>query len=72
MRAYLQSRLNIGGEDLLTPSVTAGTVKIGPTSIESTAGQTIQVPVVTDFSGNGAGLGAGYIAQTLFYSSRGK
>ena len=72
VRAYLQSRLNIGGEDLLTPSVTAGTVKIGPTSIESTAGQTIQVPVVTDFSGNGAGLGAGYIAQTLFYSSRGK
>jgi hypothetical protein len=70
VRSYLQSRLNIGGEDLLTPSVTAGTVKIGPTAIESTAGLTIQVPVVADFSGNGAGLGAGYIAQTLFYGSR--
>jgi hypothetical protein len=70
VRSYLQSRLNIGGEDLLTPSVTAGTVKIGPTAIESTAGLTIEVAVITDFSGNGAGLGAGYIAQTLFYSSR--
>ena len=70
VRSYLQSRLNIGGEDLLTPSVTAGTVKIGPAAIESTAGLTIQVPVIADFFGNGAGLGAGYIAQTLFYGSR--
>jgi hypothetical protein len=69
VRSYLQSRLNIGGEDLLTPSVTAGTVKIGPAAIESTAGLTIQVPVIADFFGNGAGLGAGYIAQTLFYGS---
>ena len=72
MRSYLQSRLNIGGEDLLTPSVTAGTVKIGPTAIENTAAISIQVPVIADFSGNGAGLGAGYIAQTLFFGSRGK
>ena len=70
VRSYLQSRLNVGGEDLLTPSITAGTVKIGPTAIESTAGQAIQVLVVADFSGNGSGLGVGYIAQTLFYSSR--
>jgi hypothetical protein len=70
VRSYLQSRLNIGGEDLLTPSVTAGTVKIGPGAIESTAGLTIQVPVIANFAGLGAGLGAGYIAQTLFYGSR--
>ena len=66
---YLQSRLNVGGEDLLTPSVTAGTTKIGPTSIESTAGLTIDVPVVADFSGNGSGLSDGYVAQTMFYRS---
>jgi hypothetical protein len=67
VRTYLQSRLNVGGEDLLTPSITAGTVKIGPTTIESTASQTIIVPVVADFSGNAAGISNGYVAQTMFY-----
>jgi len=67
VRSYLSSRLNVGGEDLLTPSITAGTVKIGPTSIESTAGLTINIPVVADFSGSGSGVGYGYVAQTMFY-----
>lgn len=69
IRSYLASRLNVGGEDLLTPSVTAGTVKIGPTALENTAGLGINVPVVADFSGNGAGIGYGYVAQTMFYRS---
>jgi hypothetical protein len=42
-------------------------LKIGPTSIESTAGLTIDIPVVADFSGNAAGVGEGYVAQTMFY-----
>jgi hypothetical protein len=67
VRTYLNSRLNVGGEDLLTPSITAGTVKIGPTSIESTAGLTIDIPVVADFSGSASGVGYGYVAQTMFY-----
>ncbi len=66
---YLQSRLNVGGEDLLTPSITAGTVKVGPTSIESTAGLTIDVPVVANFAGSAAGIGEGYVAQTMFFRS---
>jgi len=69
IRSYLNSRLNVGGEDLLTPSVTAGTVKIGPTAIENTAGLTINVDVVADFSGNASGVGEGYVAQTMFYRS---
>jgi len=69
VRTYLQSRLNVGGEDLLTPSVTAGTVKIGPTSIESSASLSITVPVVANFSGNASGLSNGYVAQTMFYRS---
>ena len=69
VRTYLQSRLNVGGEDLLTPSITAGTVKIGPTSIENSAGQSILVPVVADFSGNASGVSHGYVAQTMFYCS---
>jgi hypothetical protein len=69
VRSYLSSRLNIGGEDLLTPSITAGTVKIGPGEISSTANLTIDVPVLADFSGNGASLGPGYVAQTMFFRS---
>ena len=69
VRSYLQSRLNIGGEDLLTPSIIAGTVKIGPGEVSNTAGLTINVNVLADFSGNGAGLSHGYIAQTMFFRS---
>jgi hypothetical protein len=69
VRSYLNSRLNVGGEDLLTPAVTAGTVKIGPTAIENTAGLTINVDVIADFSGNASGMGYGYVAQTMFYRS---
>ena len=66
VRSYLQSRLNVGGEDLLTPSITAGTVKVGPNLIDNTAGLTVDVPVVADFSGNGAGIGGSIIGQTMF------
>ena len=69
VRSYLQSRLNIGGEDLLTPSIIAGTVKVGPGEISSTAGLGINVNVLADFSGNGAGISHGYIAQTMFFRS---
>ena len=69
VRSYLQSRLNIGGEDLLTPSIVAGTVKVGPGEISNTAGLGINVNVLADFSGNGAGISHGYIAQTMFFRS---
>jgi hypothetical protein len=69
VRSYLQSRLNVGGEDLLTPSITAGTVKVGPTEISNTAGLTIDVPVMADFSGNGAGISGSIVGQTMFFRS---
>jgi hypothetical protein len=69
VRSYLQSRLNIGGEDLLTPSITAGTVRVGPNLIDNTAGLTIDVPIVADFSGDGAGIGGSLLAQTMFTRS---
>ena len=71
IRSYLQSRLNIGGEDLLTPSIIAGTVKVGPNLIESSAGITIDIPVVADFSGGSAGISGSYLAQTMFFRSFG-
>jgi hypothetical protein len=69
IRTYLNSRLNIGGEDLLTPSVIAGTVKVGPTEISNTAALTIDIPVIADFSGNGAGVGGSMLAQNMFFRS---
>ena len=72
VRSYLGSRLNIGGEDLLTPSVTAGTVKIGPQEISNTAGLTIDIPVVADFSGPSSanpGVSGSMLAQTMFFRS---
>lgn len=69
IRAYLQSRLNIGGEDLLTPSFIAGTVRVGPNQINSTAGLTVVFPVMADFSGDGAGISGSYLAQTMFFRS---
>jgi hypothetical protein len=69
VRSYLNSRLNVGGEDLLTPSVIAGTVQVGPNLIDNTADLTIDVPVVADFSGDGAGVGGSLVAQTMFFRS---
>ena len=69
VRSYLNSRLNVGGEDLLTPSITAGTVKVGPNLIDNTAALTVDVPVVADFSGNGAGIGGSILGQTMFARS---
>jgi hypothetical protein len=69
VRSYLQSRLNIGGEDLLTPSIIAGTVKVGPGEFSNTAGLGINVNVLADFSGVSSGISHGYIAQTMFFRS---
>ena len=67
--SYISSRLNIGGEDLLTPTVTAGVVKLGPSSVSSTADVTIDVPVMVDFSGQNSRISGSIIAQTMFFRS---
>ena len=69
IRAYLSSRLNIGGEDLLTPGVTAGSVIVGPNKIDTTYLISIDIPVVADFSGSGAGVSGSMLAQTMFFRS---
>jgi hypothetical protein len=69
IRAYLSSRLNIGGEDLLTPGVTAGSVIVGPNRIDTTYLVSIDVPVVADFSGAGAGVSGSMLAQNMFFRS---
>jgi hypothetical protein len=67
--SYLSSRLNIGGEDLLTPSVVAGLIRLGPASISNTAGLTINFPVLVDFSGANSRIAGSIIAQTMFFNS---
>jgi hypothetical protein len=69
IRSYLNSRLNVGGEDLLTPSIIAGTVKVGPNLIDNTADLTIDVPVIADFDGNSGGVSGSLLAQTMFTRS---
>jgi hypothetical protein len=59
IKSYLQTRLNVGGSDLLTASFIAGTVRVGPNYISTTvlpvpgvdAGLTVRFPV---FSADGA------------------
>jgi hypothetical protein len=69
IRAFLSSRLNIGGEDLLTPSITAGLIRVGPNLINSTADLTIDIPVLADFTGPAAGIAGSMLAQAMFYRS---
>jgi hypothetical protein len=69
VRSFLASRLNIGGEDLLTPSITAGLVRVGPNLINNTAGFTIDIPVVANIAGQGAGVSGSMLAQAMFYRS---
>jgi hypothetical protein len=69
VRSFLASRLNIGGEDLLTPSITAGLVRVGPNLIDNTAAFTIDIPVMVNIAGAGAGMSGSMLAQAMFYRS---
>jgi len=74
IKSYLANRLNVGGSDLLTASFIAGTVRVGPNIISNTAGLTITIPRMADFSGRGERGAATHIrgsmlAQTMFYKS---
>ena len=67
IKAYLQNRLNVGGSDLLTASFIAGTVRVGPNLINSTAGLEVIIPVLAEFKG--AEISGSMLAQTMFHRS---
>lgn len=67
--AFLNNKLNVGGEDLLTASFIAGVVKVGPAEISNTASFTNQINVVADFSGAGVHIQGSWLAQNMFYRS---
>ena len=69
IRAYLQGRLSIGGSEIAVGSFIAGTILVGPSRINNTAGLTIIVPVRADFEGPKASIWGSMLAQTMFYKS---
>jgi hypothetical protein len=69
IRAYLASRLSIGGSEIAVGSFIAGTVLVGPDRIGNVAGIKIIVPVRADFDGEFSGVSGSMLAQTMFYKS---
>ena len=69
IRAYLASRLSIGGSEIAVGSFIAGTVLVGPDKIANSAGIKIILPVRADFNGEFSGISGSMLAQTMFYKS---
>lgn len=69
IRAYLASRLSIGGSEIAVGSFIAGTVLVGPSRFSNAAGIKNIVPVRADFDGTDAGISGSILAQTMFYKS---
>ena len=69
IRAYLASRLSVGGAEISVGSFIAGTILVGPDRIGNVAGLKIIVPVRADFDGEFSGVSGSMLAQTMFYKS---
>jgi hypothetical protein len=69
IKAYLASRLSIGGSEIAVGSFIAGTVLVGPDRFNSTAGIRIIVPVRAEFDGANSGISGMMLAQNMFYRS---
>ena len=69
IRAYLASRLSVGGSEIAVGSFIAGTILVGPDKIGNVAGLKIIFPVRADFDGEFSGIAGSMLAQTMFYKS---
>jgi len=69
IKAYLASRLSIGGSEIAVGSFIAGTILVGPDRFNSTAGIRIIVPVLAEFDAANSGISGMMLAQTMFYRS---
>ena len=69
IKAYLASRLSIGGSEIAVGSFIAGTILVGPDRFSSTAGLRIIVPVLAEFDAANSGISGMMLAQTMFYRS---
>jgi hypothetical protein len=69
IRAYLASRLSVGGSEIAVGSFVAGTVIVGPDKFDNVANLKNIIPVRADFVGAQAGVSGSILAQTMFYKS---
>jgi hypothetical protein len=69
IRAYLASRLSIGGSEIAVGSFIAGTVLVGPDKIGNVAGLRVIFPGRADFNGPNSGIRGSMLAQNMFYRS---
>ena len=69
IRAYLASRLSVGGAEIAVGSFIAGTILVGPDRMANVAGLKVIVPVKAEFDGEFAGVSGSMLAQTMFYKS---
>jgi hypothetical protein len=69
IRAYLASRLSVGGSEIAVGSFVAGTVLVGPDKVGNVAGLKVIFPTRVDFDGEFAGVAGSILAQTMFYKS---
>jgi hypothetical protein len=71
IKAYLASRLSLGGSEIATASFIAGTVRVGPDRISNTASLRNIFPVRVDFDQALSGISGSMMAQTMFFRSFG-
>jgi hypothetical protein len=69
IKAYLASRLAVGGSEIAVGSFIAGTILIGPDRINNVAGLRIIFPGRTEFDAVNSGVSGSLLAQIMFYRS---
>lgn len=65
---YLQNRLSQGGTELATNSFIAGTIKVGPSEFDNTAGLATIFSSAVEFSGD-CNISGAIVASAYFYGS---
>jgi hypothetical protein len=63
VKAYLQSRLSVGGSEISTPSFIAGQVLVGPNLINNTIDGEVEFPTYVDFN---RGINGRFLADIMF------
>ena len=68
IKSFLARRISGGGSDTFTTQFTAGIVRVGPTDIDTTTNETIQMPVKVAFN---APIDGAMLVQSIFLAGQG-
>ena len=66
IKAYLSTRLSVGGAEVAVPSFIAGQVSVGPAQISTTTGVFLNFPVAVNFNNS---INGRMLAEIFFYQS---